>query len=1526
MKTCTSVLILLTIWIAIGARAQTERGGPSHPSAAPEHRFSSDLGFDLSYPAEWTTIDLGPTLPVAKMDLDKQSESDPYRRGIECAQTIFSARLGEPRSIFQAGAVTTECMGGKPDLDAFTTRTMKSLGGRYQLSETKYAAFAVEGQTFWAMRTSAVDLRDATDVQTIEYLATVLPAGLVYWSAHSLNEQARSGFEHAHLHLTGGVETELIPAGVFSGKASPQQEFTSLGTAAAFISRVPTLAHASHHFVSGLGFNFEIPSNLTIFDPQQWEEATRRDASGQIVPSNTPPSHRRRTLLMTESDDSFKRLLLTSCTRECLGSPISIPDLSLIMASDVLDLARKFTLSKPEYGSFSAGAHRFSVMRASATELKRPWEAPKYLTLVITPVEGGVAEFFLQGRTRADLDALLASRLRFEDGAETELTPAEAFSLKRQAAPEFTKSAPEEPAQTAAPAAILPNPPAVPLDYSGEPVVIEQLDHLYTVAADGTGVRQFTLAARVQSDAAVRQYGVLSLSYAASSEHIELVYVRVRRPDGSLTETPLDTAVDMPSPVTTAAPFYSDLKELQIPVRNLRVGDRLEWQARIVCTKAEIPGQFWGEDSFVSDNVVLSQSLELRVPKGLDVNVWSPANKPLETTTPSEHIYRWRDAQLKPTVGPQAEAEKERAKKRVWTSEEETEEKEGAFPTIAWTTFKNWDEIGAWYRGLEKDRTLPADAEVRSKVAELTAGKATEEEKVRALYAYVSTQIRYIGVAFGIGRYQPHRAVEVLLNQYGDCKDKHTLLAAMLEVLGLRPEAVLIGAGIRFNQAVPSPRSFNHLITRVVVEGKPVWLDSTAEVAPYRVLNPSLRDRNALVISTSGPARIERTPAAWPFPAVQTMDAAGVLDATGTSNAHIVLTLRGDNEIQARDAFHQASPAQYDQIVQQLSYSMGYSGVISHATVSRPEDTTGPLRIAYDYRREKAGDWEHLRIVPQVAPVDLPRVDAKEPPVHFIDLGQPRTMISTSSMKIPAGWGATLPAAVHVESPWATYAESYRFENGTVFAERKIEVLQDRIPQADWKSYKKFADDADLGNELFIQLTPFGSVSTANPLGTPEKQAVAPAAVEAPVIILHSLGDPQGAKLIAAARLSIQHRDFESAQSQLDQAHSLNPQQMNLWTNYGYLEFQRGNMTAAVADYQKELALYPDHFGTYSSLAEAQNILGLEKEAQQTLRNWAAAQPDSAAPVSALVLMLLDENHPVEAVSAADAGLTRLSAMNHFDQHLQLLTGEAQLAAGDLQKGLTTLRALIRTTTDLYAMNDAAYQLAKAGLDLSLAESTAQAALDGLTAESKSWTLQTNIQNELVKSRHIASTWDTIGWILYRQGKIAAAESYIRPAWINRESAEIGEHLAEIAQIKGDPDEALRLWELAQATFPNYLRPSVRKTPGATQKELTEHIEALRKAGVKEPAGDPDETLRQLSTVPLGPSDGRTGSAECRLLLSHGEVLDLQQTGENELPIARERILSAKLPAFWPKGSDARLVRNAMIHCRAGVCELVFEP
>ena len=674
-----------------------------------------------------------------------------------------------------------------------------------------------------------------------------------------------------------------------------------------------------------------------------------------------------------------------------------------------------------------------------------------------------------------------------------------AFILPHRSFTQTTTPATTPAATNSTPQAAVPSPAANDSDYAAEPIVIEHSDSIFSMAADGTGWIEHTLVARLQSDATLKKYGVVSVPYASSSEHVELLYARVRHTDGAVAETQTSDAMDMPSPVTRLAPFYSDQKELQLPIRSLRVGDTLEFKYRIIRTKALAPGQFWGQEIFSDAAVVLSQTAELRVPVGMYVNVWSPTIKPVESSSgatadaPAQHIYRWTHSQLKPTAGKEAEAAAAAQKKILWTADQELDLEQGHLPTIAWTTFKSWEDIGAWYRSLEADRIVPDDT-VKAKVAELTAGKSTDEARAQVLYHYVATNIRYIGVAFGIGRYQPHTAAEIPSNQYGDCKDKHTLLAAMLSAVGIHSNAVLIGAGIRFNPDVPSPAAFNHVITRVTLSAEHVWLDTTAEVAPWGMITLATRDKQALVVfptagasTASGApptvaAAIVHTPTDPLVPDAVTVDAVGSLDATGVSTSHIAITLHGDGEIVARAGFQTLSPDKYDTMVQMMAKLIGFAGTTSNPDITRPTDMTQPFKMAFDYKREKAGDWEHLRTVPEVVPAMFPQVTEMEPPVHAVQLGTPRTETSTSAMKLPEGWSAILPPAVHAQCPYATYDMTYRLENATVYADRKIVVLEKKVPVSDWKAYKTFVDMVNPGKERYIQLF------TASVPSPPEKR------------------------------------------------------------------------------------------------------------------------------------------------------------------------------------------------------------------------------------------------------------------------------------------------------------------------------------------------------------------------------------------------------------------------------------------------------
>src|SRR5262249_36765703 len=148
------------------------------------------------------------------------------------------------------------------------------------------------------------------------------------------------------------------------------------------------------------------------------------------------------------------------------------------------------------------------------------------------------------------------------------------------------------------------------------------------------------------------------------------------------------------------------------------------------------------------------------------------------------------------------------------------------------TTFANWADVGRWYGSLERPQRVPTEA-VRRKAAELTAGRKSDVEKLEALYDYVAANFRYVSLSFGLGRYHPHAASDVLKHEYGDCKDKHTLLTSLSESIGIHASAVLINSRVKLDPDFPSPSQFDHVITRASLAGDDVWLDTTTEIAPF---------------------------------------------------------------------------------------------------------------------------------------------------------------------------------------------------------------------------------------------------------------------------------------------------------------------------------------------------------------------------------------------------------------------------------------------------------------------------------------------------------------------------------------------------------------------------------------------------------------------------------------------------------------------------------------------------------------------
>ncbi len=456
-----------------------------------------------------------------------------------------------------------------------------------------------------------------------------------------------------------------------------------------------------------------------------------------------------------------------------------------------------------------------------------------------------------------------------------------------------------------------------PSDYSKEAYVFAKAYQRVRVEDDGSGTREQEVEAKVLGDAGVKALAVLTFVYTSANQVVDVDYVRVQKPDGTIVKTPDYNIQDMPGEVTRIAPMYSDIQEKHIAVKGLAVGDTLQYLVRYRVVKPEIPGHFWFESTFIKNVVVKEERLEVNVPAGKYLKVSSPGYKPEIREEVGRRVYVWRNSNL--------HREEQEPKPPPRTKQ--------LPPSVQMTTFRSWEEVGNWYSGLQKN-SLELTPALRDKAAELTKDLQTDDEKVRAIYKFVALNFHYIGLDFGIGRYQPHSADDMLGNGYGDCKDKHTLLAALLKAAGYDAWPALIHTSRTLDPDVPSPAQFNHVITVVPSNGRLVWLDTTPEVAPYQVLIVALRDQQALVMAPNKAPELMRTPAVPPSPQEQTFKVTGTLGPDGTFTGHVEQSYQGEAEIIFRSAYRQVSQADWKQLAQRLSYTFGFGGEINNVEVS----------------------------------------------------------------------------------------------------------------------------------------------------------------------------------------------------------------------------------------------------------------------------------------------------------------------------------------------------------------------------------------------------------------------------------------------------------------------------------------------------------------------------------------------------------------------------------------------------------------
>ena len=932
--------------------------------------------------------------------------------------------------------------------------------------------------------------------------------------------------------------------------------------------------------------------------------------------------------------------------------------------------------------------------------------------------------------------------------------------------------------------------PAPSADYSKEAYVAEKIVSKIVFESDGTYTAESTIRFRIQSQAGVKAAGLLTIPYASAVTTLDLLYVRVIKPDQRIVQTPLENVLDMPSQITQAAPFYSDLKEKHVAVKGLEAGDTLEYAYKAHIYTALDPEQFWYSYDFFRDGICLDEELRIDVPKDRYVKVKSATVQPTIVEEGAYRTYSWKASNL----------ERKKADKKDNSSKDD-------IPSVQVTTFRNWDEVGQWIRTLVDPRAEPTP-DVQSKARELTKDDKSDADKIKTIYNYVSIKFRYIGIALGIGRYQPHAAEDVLMNDYGDCKDKHTLLAALLAAVGVKAYPALINSsGKKIDSDVPSPRQFDHMITVVPQNHGLLWLDTTTEVAPQGYLVEILRDKQALVIFDKEPARLIDTPPDPPFESLLDFRSEGKLDADGTFEGNMQLTTRGDPELALRSALRTTSQEKWSDVVQQISYNLAFAGTVSDVTSSNPEATDTPFHIEYHYIRKEYGDWENRQITPPLPPVSIPEAPTEESEkAEPIKLGSPTEIVLRATLELPPGSAPRTPQGQDLKEDFAEYHSTYSISKGVLQAERRLVTRQHEVAPNQIEKYRLFRKAISDEESRFIPLR-----------GESDEPLVTAGSAEAGKLYDKGLSEWQERDIPAAA---------ESFQRSLDK----DPQYANAWLALGMAHLAMGRGDDAVQEMKKAIELNPGMIAAYQTLGPVLVRMKRYDEALEVWRKLEKLDPNNSITVTSVAGLLIHQKRYSEAITELENARTR----NGNDSRLAFELGQAYLSSGQKEKAGTMFEEVVAADSSMDTLNNVAYAMADGNLELDKALEWAEQATEKAESDSDDMEIDELVKEDLTNMVQLSMYWDTLGWVYFRQGQIETAERYISAAWSLGQQPIVGDHLGQVYEKEGKTQAAAHTYALAIAAG-----QVGRQTPEGTRERLNKlQNQARTEADVQTASGE----------------------------------------------------------------------------------------
>jgi tetratricopeptide (TPR) repeat protein len=999
------------------------------------------------------------------------------------------------------------------------------------------------------------------------------------------------------------------------------------------------------------------------------------------------------------------------------------------------------------------------------------------------------------------------------------------------------------------------------------------------VEADGLITRTLEVKVLLRTANAVAEFGQIGSLYVDGYGDVQFERTTIEKPDGRTVEVKNGLIEDVNPFGLTATSIAADLRFKKLTIPGLEPGDRLSY-ALAVRRKPLTPSHVFGEMKLlpmVGDPV---QIYELDLPRAAGIRVRlreGPGATWEDVPASSDRLVRRLSLKVQRPADP-----KKLTKDALQALAE---------PDVMFASFGSWNDVAQWWWGFSRSRLVP-DGSIKAEATRLVTSKNTPREKIEALHAFAASQIRYLNVSFGLGRMQPRTPSSVLTNRYGDCKDKHALLAALATSVGIDVRPALIHSSrSHLRDDVPGPQQFDHMISVAQLGPNPadwLWLDATNPLGPPGYLMPVLRGKRALLIEPSGAGRIVETPKEPPFAFKTVVEVKGSLEADGILKGHVVWRLRSDQEVAFRAAFAASPQDRRAELVRQSLADDWKDGKVANVTLSDPMDVREAFRVEFDVERPApaAPDKKEWSLWIPLPEFTLPKADESDGPSdEAVELGPGEFWVS-ADIAIPEALNAHAPLSLSLERPFAKFSSSYAVEGKRLKLSRNLIVSARSVPEAEHASYEAFRKAIDKDRDQDFSIT--GGLT------------LAPAAAAK---ALHKEGTA-----------AFNRKEYAKAEELLREATEADPKVKDGFVDLGRALREEDKLDDALAAFARQIEVDPFHETAYAE--RAYTLIGVDHwdDAEKDLQKQIEVAPFKSWSYTKLAeRRMMQERYSEAADYYSRATAIEPKGAQHWTELAWARQKEGRV--DDARAALERFRALdsedwqkIRAAS-LYGEIGAAVQ----GSEL------ATTALPSVTKRLEALAADSFGEKDIYWVDRLAEAWKLIGTAALEAGDHAKAERYLNSAWKLVFLPEAGWALGNLREKQGRLGDAVEFWSLASSV------------PSATlslPKNHRTHLEDARKRA-QAPEWRP-ERMMPLRTVHIRGPVVADLNEDVLLLAGHDGRVERVQGISPKKPSELTRQIASlgpiRLDLAAPEDRPFKVVRRGLLACyHLTGCSLVLD-